>query len=61
MEGAILREGQNYVGNACGAIEAIKGEIERGEIQTGEIRDNNVEYDILKKKIFAHVSLQLCL
>ncbi|CAM6085623.1 unnamed protein product [Calypogeia fissa] len=53
-EGAVWREGQNFVGNACGAIEQLKSEISNGDVQTGEIRDDNVEYDILKKKIFAH-------
>lgn len=52
-EGPIVREGQKNVGNACGAIEALLGEIHSGAEQDGTIRDDNVEYDTLKKKIFA--------
>jgi len=56
-EGVIVREGQKVVGNACGAIEALLGEIHSGAHQDGVIRDDNVEYDTLKKKIFAGVGL----
>lgn len=52
-EGPVVREGQGSVSNACGAIEAILGEIRAGVKQDGSIRDDNVEYDTLKKKIFS--------
>lgn len=54
-EGPVVREGQGSVSNACGAIEAILGEIRAGVKQDGSIRDDNVEYDTLKKKIFSKV------
>jgi hypothetical protein len=54
-EGAVAREGQGKVSNACGAIEAILGEIRSNVHQDGTIREDNVEYDTLKKKIFSKV------
>lgn len=55
-EGQVVREGQKKVSNACGAIEAILGEIRSNVQQNGTIRDDNVEYDTLKKQIFSEVS-----
>jgi hypothetical protein len=52
-EGPVVREGQKKVSNACGAIEVLLGEIRSGVHQDGTIRDDNVEYDTLKKQIFS--------
>ena len=60
-EGPVVREGQAKVSNACGAIEAILGEIHSGVQQDGAIRDDNVEYDTLKKRVFFKVApYKLC-
>jgi len=56
-EGPVVREGQKKVSNACGAIEVLLGEIRSGVHQDGTIRDDNVEYDTLKKQIFSKVGL----
>lgn len=60
-EGPVVREGQKKVSNACGAIEAILGEIRSNVHQNGTIRDDNVEYDTLKKQIFSEVSESIML
>ncbi|KAJ7542756.1 hypothetical protein O6H91_09G010300 [Diphasiastrum complanatum] len=53
VEGLVLREGRAKPSHACGAIVAIKQEIDSNIQQDGVVHDDNVEYGILKKKLFA--------
>lgn len=56
-EGLVVREGQPKASTACGALQALRGDILKGNPPPkGALPEDNIEYSILKAKVYNKVS-----